>query len=107
MSGSRVLDKSGDEAARGETRSETRRFDAGSLDDPWILKIAPDKEIGERFSRRVDLRPDPASAEPHVLQRDLTQETTRRFDERFDRQPVRLVIVFRLLKRRRRAQPHL
>src|SRR5216117_3198352 len=55
-----LSDDLADESSDGERRGEAGGFDAGRLDDEWILAIATDQEIRERAAGIVQLRADAA-----------------------------------------------
>ena len=90
----------------GQARRQTWRLNTRRLHDDWILEIAANHEVRERFGRRVNLRADAAAAQPQVLEPHVSQQPARRLQKRLDGKAILFVVVLPLLKRRGWPQPH-
>src|SRR5215208_3882942 len=77
-----------------QTRGQARRLNAGRVDEARIVPVPGDEEISERDIRRMELRPDAAAAKTQIANSQFGEQTPRRFDKVFDRNPLVLVVVF-------------
>src|SRR5262249_61054352 len=65
-----LRDKGCHEVADRQAGGESGRLDARRLDDKWVRAVATDHEVGERFRRRTQLRPNAGATQSQIVERD-------------------------------------